>query len=244
MHNKNSFVAGAIGAAALTLLMTSPLSAATVTFVTPTGSTTSGPVNASATFTTTANQILVSLSNLQTNITDVAQALSDLSFTYSGASLGTPTLTSSSGQEITVAGNGSFTTGSTVSTGWAASNTGSTILLNVLGTATAPTHLIIGPPGAGNLYSNANGSIAANPAHNPFLNQVATFNLSLAGITASTLITGATFSFGTTAGVNVAGVPSTSAVPLPGALPLFATGLGGLLLMRWKRKRKAESIAA
>ena len=56
--------------------------------------------------------------------------------------------------------------------------------------------------------------------------------------------TDATFSFGTTAGINVAGVPSTSAVPLPGALPLFATGLRGLLLMRWKRKRKAEPIAA
>ena len=50
-----------------------PAHAATVTYVTPTGATTSGgPVNASATFTTGTNSISVSLSNLQANITDVA----------------------------------------------------------------------------------------------------------------------------------------------------------------------------
>ena len=30
-----------------------------------------------------------------------------------------------------------------------------------------------------------------------------------------------------------------SAAPIPGALPLFATGLGGLGLLGWRRKRKA-----
>ena len=29
--------------------------------------------------------------------------------------------------------------------------------------------------------------------------------------------------------------------PLPAALPLFATGLGGLGLLGWRRKRKAET---
>jgi len=243
MHNKNSFVAGAIGAAALTLLMTSPLSAATVTFVTPTGSTTSGPVNASATFTTTANQILVSLSNLQDNTTDVAQALSDLNFTFSNG-LTTGTLTSSSGQQVTIAANGTTTLGSTTSTGWGLNNNVSGGLqLNALGFV-GPAGLIVGPPGPGGVYTNANGSIAGNGPHNPFINQTATFTISNAAITAATLITSAVFSFGTTAGINVTGVPSTNPVPLPGALPLFATGLGGLLLMRWKRKRKAEPIAA
>jgi hypothetical protein len=95
----------------------------------------------------------------------------------------------------------------------------------------------LGPPGSGGTYSNANGSIAGNPAHNPFLNQTATFAISLAGITAATLINSATFSFGTTAGINVAGVPSTSAVPLPGALPLFATALVGIGLLNRRRKK-------
>jgi CHRD domain len=32
-------------------------------------------------------------------------------------------------------------------------------------------------------------------------------------------------------------------IPLPAALPLFATGLAGLGLLRWRRKRKAQAIA-
>jgi len=216
-----------------------PAKAATVTYVTPTGATTSGgPVNASATFTTGTNSISVSLSNLQANITDVAQALSDLFFTYSGTNLSGQTLTSSSSQAITVASNGTFSTGATVPAGWVLSSpTSNTLLLNDLGAGAAgPTHLILGPPGSGGTYSKANGSIAGNPAHNPFLNQTAMFVISLLGITPSTTITSATFSFGTTAGINVTGVPS--AVPLPGALPLFASALVGLALLG-RRRRKA-----
>jgi hypothetical protein len=35
-----------------------------------------------------------------------------------------------------------------------------------------------------------------------------------------------------------------SAVPLPAALPLFATGLGALGLLGWRRKRKASAVLA
>jgi hypothetical protein len=37
---------------------------------------------------------------------------------------------------------------------------------------------------------------------------------------------------------------SPPATPVPAALPLFATGLGGLGLFGWRRKRKAQAVAA
>jgi hypothetical protein len=36
---------------------------------------------------------------------------------------------------------------------------------------------------------------------------------------------------------------SGGATPLPAALPLFATGIGGLGLLGWRRKRKAQAVA-
>ena len=197
--------------------------ASTITYITPSGSSTGGgPVNASATFTTGAGALSITLTDLQANPTDVAQLLSDLDFALSnGATTGS--LTSSSGQEITVAGNGTFTTGSNLSTGWGVNNNVmGGIQLDALGFV-GPAHLIIGPPSGGGTYSNANGSIAGNGPHNPFLNQTATFNLSIAGVTAATTITSATFSFGTTAGVNVTGTPSP--VPEPATAALLGFGL-------------------
>jgi hypothetical protein len=39
------------------------------------------------------------------------------------------------------------------------------------------------------------------------------------------------------------GGPDTPATPIPGALPLFVSGLGGLGLLGWRRKRKAQAVA-
>jgi hypothetical protein len=36
--------------------------------------------------------------------------------------------------------------------------------------------------------------------------------------------------------------PTVGATPLPAALPLFATGLGGLGVLGWRRKRKAQAV--
>jgi hypothetical protein len=124
-------------------------------------------------FTTSANTLNIALSDLQADPKDVAQLLSDLSFTVgNGGSLTGSTEASSAGQEITVNKDGSFTLGSTVGRGWVFSSTSSTGTLDVLaGGGAGPTHLIIGPPGTGGVYDNANGSIAGNKAHNPFCGQ-------------------------------------------------------------------------
>jgi hypothetical protein len=220
-------------AAGLVLFASVPgVHANTITFVTPSGATTSGgPVDASATFTTGAGFVDITLTDLEANPKDVAQLLSDLDFVLSdGATMGT--LASSSGQEITVASNGTFTLGSTVSTGWGLNNNvGGGLQLDALGFI-GPEHLIIGPPGAGSMYSNANSSIAGNGPHNPFLNQTATFVVDVTGVTADTTITRATFSFGTTPGINVPGtVPEPSSLlsllMLGGAGLVFRKRLGG-----------------
>jgi hypothetical protein len=213
-----------------------------ITFVTPSGSSTGGgPVDASASFVTSSGSLSIVLTDLEANPKDVAQLLSDLSFTVgNGGSLTGATLSSSSSQEITVLSNGSFTLGSTVATGWVPSLSGSSGSLDVLAAGGAgPAHLLIGPPGAGGTYSNANPSIAGNGPHNPFLNQVATFSILGSGITADTTITSVTFSFGTTSGIDVQGVT----VPEPSSLVLAGIGVGVLGLIALRRSRSTVSKA-
>jgi hypothetical protein len=206
-------------------------------------------VDASSTFTTGLDSIVIQLQDLEANPKDVAQALSDLSFTVAHGSLAGATLTTSSGQLININNGGTFTFGSTGSTGWAFSESGGGAngSLDVLGTQAGPAHLIIGPPGNGGAYSNADGSIAGNGPHNPFLNQTATFTIAGPGITVDTTITGATFSFGTTPGANlvpgISLVPSVS-VPEPSSLILSASGLGLLGLVGVYRSRRRRRVSA
>jgi hypothetical protein len=217
-------------------LLTISASAATITYSTPAGATTGGgPVNATATFTTGSGTLAITLTDLQANPTDVAQLLSDLEFTLSGGQT-TGTLGNSSGQLINVDGSGHTTLGSTGSTGWGLKqNVSGGLQLDVLSFPAGPAHLIIGPPGAGSIYSAANGSIAANGPHNPFLNQTATFSLNITGVTVDSTVTGATFSFGTTPGNNVTGLPPRGTVPDGGAtVMLLGAALAGLGLIRRK----------
>jgi hypothetical protein len=241
-------MASAVSAAAicLSVLTVSPARAATVTFVTPTGSTVNdGAGNASASFITGPGSISVTLTDLLANPKSVGQLLGDISFTFTGGLASNASLVSGTGQEIAVASDGTFTTGASVAAGWGLSAVGtSTLHLDALGQQTSPEHLLIGPAGAGGTYSNANGSIADNRPHNPFLNQTASFAIALMNTTTTPTITGVTFSFGTTEGAELVadplGDPPTpfAANPIPAALPLFATGLGGLGLLAWRRKRK------
>ena len=209
-------------------------SANVITFVTPTGAVTSGgPVNASATFTTGSGTVSITLTDLQANPTDVAQLVSDLDFTLSGGQT-TGTLASSSGQQIFIAGNGTATLGSTGATGWGLNqNVSGGLQLDALGFI-GPAGLIVGPPGAGGTYTSANGSIAGNGPHNPFINQTATFTINIAGVTVDSTVTSATFSFGTTPGIDVPGIPPPS-VPEPATLALLGLGLSGLALTRRSR---------
>ena len=114
--------------------------------------------------------------------------------------------------------------------------------------ALAPAGLIIGPPLDG-VYSDAmgsiaGGSIAGKRPHNPFVSQSATFDLSIAGLTSSDSVSSVLFRFGTNFGTQTSNGVCTSrcgaaSVPEPGALALFAAGLGSLGFALSRKRRQA-----
>lgn len=235
-----SFIPSLSRALRLAAFFTLPVAScfgALITYSTPAGSTTGGqPVNGTATFTTGNGTVHIEITNNLVNPTSVVQNISGLSFVLSsGQTVGV--LSSSSGLERNVAGNRTYTDGGApVATGWALlNNVSGGLKLNVLGTAVAPEHTIIGLPSASNLYTNANGSIAGNNAHNPFLGGTVSFDLAIPGVTVGSTITSATFFFGTTDGANSV---TLREAPEPVTTSLVGVGLLALGIARRRGNRK------
>lgn len=237
-------IRGILTVLAASLVLAPAAEASISTYTTSAGSTDSAgdPVSATATFTTGAASLTVTLQNLLVNQKDVGQALSDLGFTFDTGQT-TGTLASSSGLARTVAsGGGTFTDGAVIATGWGIDNpvSGGLRLCDLCAGAAGPAHTIIGEPNASNLYAAANGSIAGNGPHNPFLAGIVTFNLAIPGLTAASVVNSVFFSFGTTEGDNVPGVPGSELprVPEPSTLLLLGSGLGLAAAVGWRRRRR------
>jgi hypothetical protein len=227
----------------LAAILAMALMAAPALAITVTGTVPGGPVSSSADFDfTTPGAVTVTLHNLTSvaNFKNVGQALSDFGFVLTGITAA-PTGYSSSGVERTVAADKSFTDGSAVATGWELTSgfnfsllqktfstergiSGIGYYLNGLGTDTAPSHTIItdGP------YTNVNASIAGNDPHTPFLAGDVSFTLDIPGVNCSTGVQYVLFSYGTT--------PS-GVVPIPPSALLMGSGLLGLGLVGWRRKK-------
>jgi hypothetical protein len=174
--------------------------------------------------------VTITLNNNLTNsqVVSVIQNVSGVYFQVSGYNGGAVSLSASNSTQSTNIDNSgnAVLAGAVNPTGWAAGHSGTTITACVvcafgIGPTVGPEQTIIGGTGSG-AYANANGSIAGNDPHNPFLVGIVTFTLVVPGVTVNSTFTNVVIQFGTTATP-----PQTQQVPEPASMFLLGTGLLG-----------------
>ncbi len=246
LYSRKSSAAAAVavaGAFAASLLGAAPSAYAAVITFNATGSGSDGALAAQAVFTTSAGHIQVVLSNeLGADvIRSVGQSVSDLSFTLSN-NAGAVGTTSASGQQgnISSAGLVTYVSGSPGRfIGVGGGNftvSGADVTLEAIGGG-QPDQLIFPFKANGATYGNTNPGITA---HNPYTIGPGTFELDLAGVTAGTTITAATFSFGTGPDTFLTGDCTSGCfppirAPEPGSLAMLGGALIGFGLLRRRK---------
>jgi hypothetical protein len=185
--------------------------------------------------------VTITLNNNLTNaqVVSVIQNISGVYFQVSGYNGGAVSLSASnSTQSTNVANDGTGVLAGAVNpTGWAAGNSGNTIALCVvcafgIVSPAGPDQTIIGGDGVGP-YSAANGSIAGNDPHNPFLVGTVTFTLVVPGVTVDSTFSNVVLQFGTEATP-----PQTQEVPEPASMFLLGSGLVGAAAGLRRRRNK------
>jgi hypothetical protein len=240
---KKSRPVAALTAAAL-LLGAAPASAAVFT---GTGSGTDGPVTGTADITLGTGSLTVKLTDNTVNPNSIGQSLSDIEIAFANT-LGPATLTSATGQLITINTNGTFTNDPGNPTHWGVTTSGNTLFLATAGTGAPggqPVDLIIGPPGANGLYSNSNngmGHITGGfDAHDPQLSGTGTFVISDASISLNSIINSVTLSFGTGPETFVV-AHLTPTVPEASTWAMMVLGFFGVGFMAYRRRRSGHAL--
>jgi hypothetical protein len=182
------------------------------------------------------NTLKLTLTNTTVNPGSVASNISGFEFILSGGTVATtPPIESSLGR--TVNGDGTYTDGPVANVGWVYSNPlPNKFELDVLSGPghAGPKNTILGLPNAtDNKYDAADGSIAGNPGHNPFLASSVTFTFNFAsGVSSDTHVTEADVQFGTLDGqfATVCNgncvVTQTGSTPEPSTILMAISGLG------------------
>lgn len=182
--------------------------------------------------------LTIKINGLVVNPTSVIQAVSGIGFTITGGLTGT--LTSASGQLIKIHDDDNKTnaneqglwSNAAGSPDWAIVGPGMrTSALN-----DGPDHLIVGAPDAFSLYSNANGSIAGNKPHNPFVQEEIVLVYNIPGATAQSTIQSMRIFFGTSssyADVLDPRIPTNeNPVPEPATCALIGVAIAGMGMLR------------
>jgi hypothetical protein len=200
--------------------------------------------NVSGTIVAGNGTVTITLNNdlAQANVVSVIQNVSGVYFQVSGYTLGAVSLSGSSATNSTNVSVANVATpaGAVNPTGWGAGHDGAVISVCVVcagsfgvGPTAGPEQTIIGGTGSG-LYPGANGSIAGNNPHNPFLTGTVTFTLVVPGVTANSTFSNVVIQFGT-----AATPPGTQTeVPEPASMFLLGTGLVGAAAAYRRRRQK------